>query len=74
MLFLSTAFSFKEEGEKKFMAKFCGKCGEKLDETTGLCPKCDMEKSKRDFLSVIKELSDKNTLEEIKNNLRLKEL
>ena len=35
---------------------------------------CDMEKSKRDFLSVIKELSDKNTLEKIKNNLRLKEL
>ncbi len=26
------------------MAKFCGKCGSKLDETTGLCPKCDAEK------------------------------
>lgn len=23
------------------MAKFCGKCGAKLDETTGLCPNCD---------------------------------
>ncbi len=23
------------------MAKFCGKCGSKLDEKTGLCPKCD---------------------------------
>lgn len=23
------------------MAKFCGKCGAKLDEKTGLCPKCD---------------------------------
>ena len=22
------------------MAKFCGKCGAKLDETTGLCPNC----------------------------------
>lgn len=22
------------------MAKFCGKCGTRLDETTGLCPKC----------------------------------
>lgn len=26
------------------MAKFCGKCGTKLDEATGLCPKCDAEK------------------------------
>lgn len=23
------------------MAKFCGKCGTKLDEATGLCPNCD---------------------------------
>lgn len=28
------------------MAKFCGKCGAKLDETTGLCPNCDAEKIK----------------------------
>lgn len=26
------------------MAKFCGKCGAKLDETTGLCPNCDADK------------------------------
>lgn len=26
------------------MAKFCGKCGTKLDETTGLCPNCDIDK------------------------------
>lgn len=26
------------------MAKFCGKCGTKLDEATGLCPNCDAEK------------------------------
>ena len=26
------------------MAKFCGKCGTKLDEVTGLCPNCDAEK------------------------------
>lgn len=26
------------------MAKFCGKCGTKLDETTGLCPNCDVTK------------------------------
>lgn len=25
------------------MAKFCGKCGSKLDDTTGTCPKCDKE-------------------------------
>lgn len=27
------------------MAKFCGKCGSKLDEITGLCPSCDAEKT-----------------------------
>lgn len=26
------------------MAKFCGKCGSKLDEVTGLCPNCDADK------------------------------
>lgn len=26
------------------MAKFCGKCGSKLDEATGLCPNCDADK------------------------------
>lgn len=26
------------------MAKFCGYCGSRLDETTGLCPKCDSDK------------------------------
>lgn len=26
------------------MAKFCGKCGTKLDEATGLCPNCDADK------------------------------
>ncbi len=28
------------------MAKFCGKCGTRSDETTGLCPNCDAKKSK----------------------------
>lgn len=28
------------------MAKFCGKCGSRLDEATGLCPNCDAEKIK----------------------------
>lgn len=28
------------------MAKFCGKCGSKLDEATGLCPNCDAKKTK----------------------------
>jgi hypothetical protein len=30
------------------MAKFCGKCGSKLDEKTGLCPKCN----KKDDMSL----------------------
>lgn len=29
------------------MAKFCGKCGSRLDEATGLCPNCDAEKIKQ---------------------------
>ena len=29
------------------MAKFCGKCGTKLDEVTGLCPNCDAEQIKK---------------------------
>lgn len=29
------------------MAKFCGKCGTKLDEVTGLCPNCDADKLKK---------------------------
>lgn len=28
------------------MVKFCGKCGAKLDEATGLCPNCDADKLK----------------------------
>lgn len=34
------------------MAKFCGECGAKLDEATGLCPNCDADK--------LKEQSDKS--------------
>lgn len=29
------------------MAKFCGKCGARLDEKTGLCPKCNPEEPKK---------------------------
>ena len=29
------------------MAKFCGKCGSRLDEATGLCPNCDAKKIKQ---------------------------
>ena len=30
------------------MAKFCGKCGARLDEVTGLCPNCDADKMQKD--------------------------
>ena len=30
------------------MSKFCGKCGSKLDEATGLCPNCDADKIQKD--------------------------
>lgn len=29
------------------MAKFCGKCGSRLDDATGLCPNCDAKKIKQ---------------------------
>lgn len=31
------------------MSKFCGKCGSKLDDITGLCPDCDAEKIKMHY-------------------------
>lgn len=31
------------------MAKFCGKCGAKLNESTGLCPNCDAGKIKQHY-------------------------
>lgn len=30
------------------MKKFCGKCGTKLDEKTGLCPNCDVNHNKQE--------------------------
>lgn len=32
------------------MAKFCGKCGARLDEATGLCPNCDADKMSKDSI------------------------
>lgn len=32
------------------MAKFCGKCGARLDEKTGLCPNCDVEQIKNNTI------------------------
>lgn len=37
------------------MAKYCGKCGSKLDEATGLCPNCDAAKIKRHYDKVAKD-------------------
>lgn len=31
------------------MANYCGKCGSKLDEATGLCPNCDAAKMKQHY-------------------------
>ncbi len=33
------------------MAKFCGKCGHKLDENTGLCPVCNKDEIAREIVS-----------------------
>ena len=34
------------------MAKFCGKCGARLDEKTGLCPNCDVEQIKNNTIFI----------------------
>lgn len=58
------------------MAKFCGKCGAKLDEATGLCPNCDADKL---YESKAKPESDeapkpkKNTVPETEKPLSKKE-
>lgn len=39
------SFRWREREDGNTMAKFCGKCGAKLDEVTGLCPNCDVNKS-----------------------------
>ena len=33
--------NIQNRGKGSVMAKYCGKCGSKLDEKTGLCPQCD---------------------------------
>lgn len=40
------SFRWQEHKERDTMAKFCGKCGARLDEATGLCPNCDADKLK----------------------------
>ena len=45
----------RESEDENDMAKFCGKCGSKLDEATGLCPKCDAEKLAKRSAESLKE-------------------
>lgn len=37
-------FLHYSEGREENVAKFCGKCGSKLDESIGLCLNCDADK------------------------------
>lgn len=46
------------------MAKFCGKCGTRLDEITGLCPRCDGQAS----VPSAHELSDYETKQAVEPN------
>ena len=59
------------------MAKFCSKCGTKLDETTGLCPNCDKKKRKKS-VSQEKTIETKKTGQKVvrtsKDSLSKKEL
>lgn len=44
------SFRWQEHKERNTMAKFCGKCGARLDEATGLCPNCDADKMSKDSI------------------------
>ena len=59
------------------MAKFCSKCGTKLDEATGLCPNCDKKKRKKS-VSQEKTIETKKTGQKVvrtsKDSLSKKEL
>ena len=53
------------------MAKFCGKCGTKLDEHTGLCPKCNASNRQSSSGSIgepVKEAYEKKELKKQKKN------
>lgn len=44
------------------MGKYCGKCGSKLDEATGLCPNCDSAEIKKHYdKQAPNEISTQNT-------------
>lgn len=43
-LFSASLFYKPESEDENIMAKFCRKCGTKLDKVTGLCPKCEGKK------------------------------
>lgn len=47
------------------MEKFCGNCGSKLDEMTGLCPKCDKKDNKKE-LRKQKKIEKKNLKKQTK--------
>ena len=58
------------------MAKFCGKCGAKLDETIGLCPNCDADKIKeqgKNASSASEDMSHIQSQEDISPILNKKE-
>ena len=48
------------------MAKFCGKCGAKLDDVTGYCPNCDAEKYVQPIVSNDTESGVEDSYVEIK--------
>lgn len=49
------------------MAKFCGKCGTKLDESTGLCPNCNREQLSTSNTAVDDEKTLQHSSDEGKN-------
>lgn len=52
------------------MAKFCGKCGGRLDPETGLCPKCDAQRIEKLHAGLKKE--DETTLDKNKKQEQTK--
>lgn len=56
------------------MANYCGKCGSKLDEATGLCPNCDAAKIKQHYDKTTEDKTPVRKEDKIDKRTKKKEL
>ena len=56
------------------MANYCGKCGSKLDEATGICPNCDAAKIKQHYDKTTEDKTPVRKEDKIDKRTKKKEL